>query len=104
MSHVDQPVRLSAIVARCLDSTISPVSITKVSSLYLVSVTAQTGSSLPWSQTPKTGFLLMRYAKYEAAHTDQLDSVTNCKLFTQLSIHVSDNFMIKVKFSLLITD
>ena len=32
----------------------------KISSLYLVSVAEQTGSSLNWSQTPKTGFLMTR--------------------------------------------
>ena len=47
-------------VVRCLGSIIPLVSISEISSLYLVSVTAQTGLSLPWSQTPKTGFLVTR--------------------------------------------
>ena len=59
----DQPAHLrsliSAFVVRCLDSIISLVSISEISSLYLVPVTVQTGLILPWSQTPKTGFLVM---------------------------------------------
>ena len=49
---------ISAFVVRCLDGVISLVSVTKISSLYLASVAAQAGLSLPWSQTPKTGFLV----------------------------------------------
>ena len=44
---------------RCLDSIIPLVSISENASLHLVSVTVQTSLS-PWSQTPKTGFLVMR--------------------------------------------
>ena len=49
---------ISTFVVRCLDNMIPLVSITKISSIYLASVAAQTGLSLPWSQTPKTGFLV----------------------------------------------
>ena len=49
----------------CLDRIIPLVSISEISSLYLVSVTAQTGLSLPWSQTPKTGFLVTWLICYE---------------------------------------
>ena len=60
----DQPVHLrsliSVVVVRCLDSIIPLVSISKISSLYLASVAAQAGLSLPWSQSPKIGFLMMR--------------------------------------------
>ena len=45
---------------RCLDSVIPLVSLHKISSLCLASVAAQAGLSLPWSQTPKTGFLVTR--------------------------------------------
>ena len=45
-------------VVRCLDSIISRVSISKISSLK--SVAAQAGLSLTWSKTPKTGFLVTR--------------------------------------------
>ena len=60
--HADQPAHprglISAFVVRCLDSIIPLISISKISSLYLVFVTAQTGLSLLWSQIPKTGFLM----------------------------------------------
>ena len=58
----DQPVhprsQISACIVCCLDSIISLVSICKISSLYLASVVAHAGLGLPWSQTPKTGFLV----------------------------------------------
>ena len=60
----DQPAHprslISAFIVHCLDSIILLVSISEISSLYLVSVTAQTGLSLPWSETLKTGFLATR--------------------------------------------
>ena len=60
----DQPAHLrsliSTFVVRCLDSIIPLVSISEISSLYLASVAAQAGLSLPWSQTPKTDFLVTR--------------------------------------------
>ena len=58
----DQPAHLRSLictfVVHCLGSIIPLVSISKISSLYLVSATAQTSLSLDWSQTPKTGFLM----------------------------------------------
>ena len=60
----DQPVHprslISAIVVSCLDSIIPLVSISEISSVYLVSVAAQAGLNRPWSQTPKTGCLMSR--------------------------------------------
>ena len=60
----DQPEHprslISAFVVRCLDSTMSLVSVTKISSLMLASVAEQVGLSLTWSETPKTGFLVTR--------------------------------------------
>ena len=60
----DQPVHprslISAFVVCCLDSLIPLVSISGISSLYLAPEAEQAGLSLPWSQTPKTGFLMMR--------------------------------------------
>ena len=57
----DQPAHPSSLintfVVHCLDSITSLVSILAISSLYLASEAEQTGLSLPWSQTPKTGFL-----------------------------------------------
>ena len=59
----DQPAHprslVSAFVVRCLESIIHLVSKSEISSLYLASVAAQAGLSLLWSQTPKTGFLVM---------------------------------------------
>ena len=59
----DQPEHsrslISAFVVRCLDSIIHLVSIPEISSFYLASVVVQTCFCLPWSQTPKTGFLVM---------------------------------------------
>ena len=55
----DQPRSLiSTFIVRCLDSIIPLVSMSEFSSLYLASVVAQDCSSLTWSQTPKTGFLV----------------------------------------------
>ena len=51
---------ISAFIVRCLDSRISLLSISKISSLYLASVAAKADLSLPWSQTPKTNFLATR--------------------------------------------
>ena len=60
----DQPAHphslISTFVVCCLDSIITVVSISKISSLYLVSVAAQAGLSLFWLQTPMTGFLVTR--------------------------------------------
>ena len=51
---------ISAFVVSCLDSIIPLVSNSEISSLYLASAAAQAGLSLPWSKTPKTGFLVTR--------------------------------------------
>ena len=47
---------ISTFVIRCLDSIILLVSIFKISSLYLASVAAQTGLSLPWSENSEDRF------------------------------------------------
>ena len=46
----------SAFAVRCLDSVMSLVSVTKISSLMLASVAEQAGSSLTWSETPEDTF------------------------------------------------
>ena len=51
-------LRGCAFVIHCFDSIIPLVSIPKISSLYLASVAAQAGLSLPRLQTPKTDFLV----------------------------------------------
>ena len=48
--------QISAFVVRCLDSVMSPVSVTKISSLMLASVAEQAGLSLTWSETPEDTF------------------------------------------------
>ena len=59
----DQPAHprrlISAFVVRCLDSIMPILAISKVSR-HLASVAEQTGLSLAWSQTLKTGFLVTR--------------------------------------------
>ena len=56
----DQPAHprslISAFIVRCLDSVMSLVSVTKISSLMLVSVAEQAGLSLTWSETPEDTF------------------------------------------------
>ena len=47
---------ISAFVFRCLDTVISLVSVTKISSLMLASVAEQASSSLTWSGTPEDTF------------------------------------------------
>ena len=58
----DQPAHprspISVFVVGCLDNIIPLVSVSEISSLYLASVAAQAGLSLPWSQTPKTAFFV----------------------------------------------
>ena len=90
----DQPTQprslISAFVVCCLDSIIPLVSISQISSLYLASVAAQAGLSLPWSQTPKTGFLVMRLILLELIQI--VDGVVqSIKLITeQASLRVAE--------------
>ena len=61
----DQPAHPRSLIStfdvRCLDSIIPNIlAISKISRLYLVSEAKQDGLNLTWSQTPKTGFLVMR--------------------------------------------
>ena len=65
---------ISTFVFRCLDSIISLVSISEISSLYLATVAAQAGLSLTWSQTPKTDFLVTWLSVFEP-RADHLDRV-----------------------------
>ena len=56
----DQPAHprslISAPVVHCLDSVMSLVSVTKISSLMLASVAKQACLSLTWSETPEDTF------------------------------------------------
>ena len=60
MSYVicEQQMRslISAFVVRCLDSVMSLVSVTKISSIMLASVAEQASMSLTWSETPEDTF------------------------------------------------
>ena len=60
----DQPAHprnlIRTFVFHCLDSLIPLVSKSEISSPYIATVAAQASLSLPWSQTPKTDFLVMR--------------------------------------------
>ena len=47
---------ISAFVVRCLDSVMSLVSVTKLSSLLLAFVAEQASLSLTWSETPEDTF------------------------------------------------
>ena len=59
----DQPAHLrsliSTFVVRCLGSIIPILAKSKILRLYLASVDEQAGLSITWSQTLKTGFLVM---------------------------------------------
>ena len=64
----DQPAHpcslISTFIFRCLDSIIPLLDIAKnFKTLYLVFVAEQASLSNPWSQTQKTGFLVMRLIK-----------------------------------------
>ena len=56
----DQPAHLrsliSAFVVHCLDSVMSLVIVTQISSLMLASVAEQVNLSLTWSETPEDTF------------------------------------------------
>ena len=47
---------ISAVVVHCLDSVMSLVSVTKISSLMLASVAEQASLNLTWSETPEDTF------------------------------------------------
>ena len=59
----NQPAHLRSLISTfvvCfLDSTIRVLAKTEISRLLLASVAVHAGLSLPWSQTPKTDFLMM---------------------------------------------
>ena len=82
----DQPVHPHSLIRTfdvcCLDTIISLVSISKISSLYLVSATEQTSSSLTWWQPLKTGFLVtgLIFQKYNVVNTTIKSSQENTDL------------------------
>ena len=62
----------SAPFVRCLDSVMSLVSVTKISSLMLAYVAEQAGSSLTLSETPKDTF------SHDEAHLQTLSTFEYC--------------------------
>ena len=62
---------ISAFVVRCLDSVMSLVSVTKISSLILASVAAQAGLCLAWSETPEDTFCRVVTHSFVVVRTEQ---------------------------------
>ena len=81
---VDQPAHprslINAFVVPCLDSVMSLVSVTKISSRMLASVAEQAGLSLTWSETPEDTF----------SH-DEAQLVHGALMAASLTITVSSN-------------
>ena len=67
---------ISAFAVRCLDSVMSVVSVTKLSSLMLASVAEQVGLSLTWSETPEDRFSHDKAHLYLSFMTFSLSSVS----------------------------
>ena len=69
----DQPVHPSsliyAFVVHCLDSVMSLVSVTKISSLMLASVAEQASLSLAWSEPPEDTFSHEEALLYSEQHS-----------------------------------
>ena len=74
---------ISAFVVRCLDSIISLVSISEISSLYLSSIAEQAGLSLTWSQTPEDTF------SHDEAHLDYKRYVNLVIQWLENSMHIN---------------
>ena len=72
----DQPAHarslISAFVVRCLDSVMSQVYVTKISSLVLASVAEQASLSLIWSETPEDTF------SHDEAHVNSNFQISEC--------------------------
>ena len=85
----DQPAHPHSLISTffvcCLDSIIPLVSISEISRVYLASVTAQTGLSLPWSQTPKISFLVMRL-------------MSNCLMFHSFIVNMYTSLILLMTF------
>ena len=91
-SGADQPAHprslISAFVVRCLDSTVSPVSVTKISSLMLASVAEQASLSLTWSESPKDMF------SHDEAHLYHQIIITNISFPSHLEYTVKTMAMV----------
>ena len=82
----DQPAHprslISAFVFRCLESVMSLVSVTKISSSMLASVAEQASLSLTWSETPEDTF------SHDDAHINNRYVYYSCKK-TVICLHLS---------------
>ena len=82
----DQPAHprnlISAFVVRCLDSVMSLVSVTKISSLMLASVAVQASLSLTWSETPEFRFSKSEFNIFTSLTNSQLMQVAATRLLT----------------------
>ena len=102
----DQPAHprslISAFVVRCLDSIILLVSISEIRSLYLASVAAQAGLSIPTRENPKTGFLMagLNYSKTAIELNDRSYETASAQRILPLRTN-SDMQLVKLVQSLL---
>ena len=71
---------IRAFVARCLDSVMSVVSVTKISNLLLASVAAQAGLCLAWSETPEDTFSHDDAHIYEIKNIKLPYSISRCSM------------------------
>ena len=82
---------ISAFVVRCLDSVMSLVSVTKISSLMLASIAEQASLSLTGRKLPKTHFLVTRFLIIGIQHQravivlDSFSSVTATGILTAVT-------------------
>ena len=97
----DQPAHpcslISTFVVCYLDNIILILAKSVISSIYLASVAAQAGLSLPWSQVPKTGFLVTRliysgesevlYPTF--SHRPLFPWTVHCSIFSQWTVYCS---------------
>ena len=96
----DQPAHpcslISTFIVCCLNSIIPLVSVSKISSLYLVSVASQAGLSLPWSQILKT--VRLRFSHDKAQFTPSWLSISLNIPFPFIKMHsqVCNLFQVEV--------
>ena len=83
---------ISAFVVRCLDSIIPEVSISEISSLYLVPLAVQAGLSLPGRKLPETGFLVTRL------NENHCSSISPFNFEQILDVHVHVRFHVPIEF------
>ena len=75
----------STFIVHCLDSVMSLVSVTKISSLMLASVAAQAGLCLAWSETPEDTFSHGMAHMNRKSHDHKSTASVICESFVQKS-------------------